>query len=258
MRVQENCSVVRQDRLCGDIYSLWLKTETIAAQAKPGQFVALYTQDRSRLLPRPISLCEIDAPSRLIRLVYRVTGPDTGTREFSTLKAGDSLRIMGPLGNGFPVEAAAGRQVLLVGGGIGIPPLLEAGRRLKQRPVFVLGYRDQLFLKEDFEKAGTVFISTEDGHAGIKGTVMDVIRRQQLKGEQIFACGPRPMLAAISGWAAEREIPCLVSMEERMACGVGACLGCMCRTRAEDPHFHTAMARVCTEGPVFDSREVVL
>ena len=122
MKVKEKCTVISQDCIAKDIYSLWLQTDKIAAQAKPGQFVSVYCNDGGHLLPRPISLCEIDAKKGTLRLVYRVVGK--GTEMFSALKAGDSVEVLGPLGNGFPMEETKDKRVFLIGGGIGVPPML--------------------------------------------------------------------------------------------------------------------------------------
>lgn len=151
-KVKETCTVLNQECIGKDIYSMWIQTKTIAGNARPGQFVSVYTQDGSKLLPRPISLCEIDKEKGALRLVYRVTGPKTGTESFSRLHAGAQLELLGPLGNGFPLEEAAGRKVFLMGGGIGVPPMLETMKQLDAKKIAVLGYRDELFLNEEFEK----------------------------------------------------------------------------------------------------------
>ena len=161
-KVKETCTVLSQECIGKDIYSMWIQTKTIAGNAKPGQFVSVYTQDGSKLLPRPISLCEIDKEKGALRLVYRVTGPKTGTESFSRLHAGARLELLGPLGNGFPLEEAAGRKVFLMGGGIGVPPMLETMKQLDAKKIAVLGYRDELFLNEEFAKNGEVYIATED------------------------------------------------------------------------------------------------
>ena len=182
----------------------------------------------------------------------------TGTESFSRLHAGAQLELLGPLGNGFPLEEAAGRKVFLMGGGIGVPPMLETMKQLDAKKIAVLGYRDELFLNEEFEKNGEVYIATEDGSAGTKGNVMDAIRENDLEADVIFACGPKPMLRAIKAYALEKGIPCWVSMEERMACGIGACLGCVCQSTETDAHSHVHNKRVCKDGPVFRSTEVEL
>jgi len=149
---------------------------------------------------------------------------------------------------------------LLMGGGIGIPPLLELAKELREIPCnvqIVLGYRDgDLFLKRDFMEFGEVFIAAEDGSAGVKGNVLDAVREHKLKADLIYSCGPMPMLRAIKRYAAETGIPAWISLEERMACGVGACLGCVCKTVKEDAHSHVHNARICTDGPVFPAEDV--
>ena len=256
MKVKEKCTVIEQKCIAKDIYSLWLKTDTIAAQARPGQFVSVYCNDGGHLLPRPISLCEIDKEKGELRLVYRVVGK--GTEMFSRLKAGDSVDILGPLGNGFPMDEAEGKRVFLIGGGIGVPPMLETAKQLEGEPVLVMGYRDELFLTEEMTKAGELVIATEDGSAGTKGNVLDAIRANGLQADMIFACGPKPMLRALKAYAIEKQIPCYVSMEERMACGVGAFLGCVCQSTGVDEHSQVKNKRVCKDGPVFLSTEVEL
>lgn len=257
-KVKEACTVISQECIGKDIYSMWIQTKTIAGNAKPGQFVSVYTQDGSKLLPRPISLCEIDKENGALRLVYRVTGKNTGTEGFSRLTKGAQLYILGPLGNGFPLEEAEGKRVFLMGGGIGVPPMLETMKQLNAEKTAILGYRDQLFLNEEFEKNGAVYIATEDGSAGTKGNVMDAICENGLEADVIFACGPKPMLRAIKAYALEKGIPCWISMEERMACGIGACLGCVCQSKDVDSHSHVHNKRVCKDGPVFLSTEVEL
>ena len=256
MKVKEKCIVISQDCIAKDIYSLWLKTDKIAAQARPGQFVSVYCNDGGHLLPRPISLCEINQEKGTLRLVYRVVGK--GTEMFAALKAGDSVEVLGPLGNGFPMEEAEGKRVFLIGGGIGVPPMLETAKQLKGEPVLVMGYRDELFLTDEMKKAGELVIATEDGSAGTKGNVLDAIRENDLKADMIFACGPKPMLRALKAYGLENTIPCYVSMEERMACGVGACLGCVCQSTEVDDHSQVKNKRVCKDGPVFLSTEVEL
>ena len=130
-KTREICTVVSQESIGAGIYSMWIQTDRIAADAKPGQFVSLYTNDKSKILPRPISLCEIDKENGRLHLVYRVTGQGTGTDEFSQMKAGDTIPVLGPLGNGFPVEKAEGKKVFLMGGGIGVPPILELAKQMK-------------------------------------------------------------------------------------------------------------------------------
>lgn len=255
MQKKKMTAVVKsQKEIAPGIYDMWIDT-SLAEDAVPGQFICLYPKDKSTLLPRPISICEADKENGRLRIVYRVAGK--GTAEFSACKAGDSIEILGTLGNGFPVEKAAGKKVFLMGGGIGIPPMLELAKKMQAQKQIVAGYRDkETFLKEDLEKNGTVYIATEDGSVGTKGNVMDAIRENGLQADMIFACGPLPMLRAIKAYAEEKDIPAYISLEEHMACGVGACLGCVVKTKEKDHHSHVNNARICTDGPVFEAREV--
>ena len=257
-REREQVQVAAQKQLAEGIFSMWLKTKA-ARTAKAGQFISMYTNDGSKLLPRPISICEIDKEQEMLRVVYRVTGENTGTEQFSKMKTGDMLPVIGPLGNGFPLEAAEGKKAFLIGGGIGVPPILELAKELNCEKQIIVGYRDaQTFLREEFEQNGSVYISTEDGSVGTKGNVMDAIREQALTADIIYACGPTPMLKALKAYAEKNDIECYISLEERMACGIGACLGCVCQSKEVDDHSHVHNKRVCKDGPVFLATEVEL
>lgn len=247
-------AVISQKQIGEQIFDLWLETE-LSKDAHPGQFVGVYPRGESTLLPRPVSICEADGAKGRLRLVYRVAGK--GTAAFSACKAGERLELLGVLGNGFPLDKAKGKKVFLMGGGIGIPPMLELAKRLDARKQILLGYRNrELFLEEDLAKYGDVYVATEDGSVGTKGNVMDIISAYSLQADMIMACGPMPMLRAIKKYAREQGIPAYISLEERMACGVGACLGCVCKTAKVDTHSHVHNARICTEGPVFEAGEV--
>lgn len=247
-------AVYSQVQLAEGIFSMWLGAGEMAKAAVPGQFIAVYPNDSARLLPRPISICEIDPEKELLRIVYRVAGE--GTKELSSCRAGDTLSIMGPLGNGFPLKD---QKALLIGGGIGIPPMLELAKALSCEKTAVLGYRDsQTFLAEEIGKYAGLAVATEDGSVGTKGTVLDAIKAQGLKADIIYACGPTPMLRALKEYAAKEGIECWISLEERMACGVGACLGCVCHSKDVDEHSNVRNKRVCKDGPVFLADEVEL
>ena len=139
---------------------------------------------------------------------------------------------------------------------IGIPPMLELAKQLNCKKQIVLGYKDELFLNEEFEKYGTVTIATEDGSCGTKGNVLDAVKAHNIKGDVIYACGPMPMLRAIKAYALENNIECYISLEEKMACGIGACLACVCKSKDIDDHSKVHNKRVCKEGPVFNAKEV--
>lgn len=256
-KLKMKSTVIEQKMIADGICSMWLDAKEIAVQAKPGQFISVYSNDKSRVLPRPISICEIDREKGTLRIVYRVVGK--GTEEFSKAEAGDSFEILGPLGNGFPIEEAKGKKVLMIGGGIGVPPMLQTAKEIEGEAIIVSGYRNHdLFLKEELESAGTLFIATEDGSVGTKGNVVDAIRENQIEADMMFACGPKPMLRALKNYALEKGIPCWISMEEKMACGVGACLACVCQSKDVDSHSHVHNKRICKDGPVFLSTEVEL
>lgn len=259
-KFQETVTVVSQKQIGTGIYDLTIQTKEIAAAAKAGQFVSVYSNDASKLLPRPISLCGIDRKAGTLRLVYRVTGEHTGTEEFSRLQAGDTMKIMGPLGNGFTVEK--GRKTFLIGGGIGVPPMLQLAKEMKdagENFQIVMGYRDAgTFLLDEFKEQGESFVATEDGSVGTKGNVLDAIRENHLDADVIYACGPTPMLRALKEYAEEQNMTCYVSMEERMACGIGACLACVCNSTEKDAHSNVKNKRICKEGPVFNAKEVEL
>lgn len=275
MKKKTTARVISQEKLQENIYDLRIETE-LAAGAWAGQFVGVYTRDRSKLLPRPISICEADRD--ILRLVYRVTGPDTGTENISRLGAGDEVDIIGILGNGYDVPMIRERyeHPVLMGGGIGIPPMLQLAKELtdnigadesadhnagsvpdspdkEAKVTVILGFRDgNTFLVEDFERKGAkVYIATEDGSVGTKGNVLDV--KLPVPCDVILACGPMPMLRGVRAYACENGIKAYISLEERMACGVGACLGCVTRTKEIDAHSQVRNARICTEGPVFDA-----
>ena len=252
-KVKIQAEIIRQDNIATDIFSMVLRAEPIAAQAVPGQFIDLYSADGSKLLPRPISLCEIDKAAGTLRIVYRIAGK--GTAEFSRLCAGHTVSILGPLGNGFTKKD---KKAILIGGGIGIPPMLQLAKELDCEKSIVLGFRDEEFLSEEFVPYGNVYKSSDNGAIGVKGTVMDAIREYQITGDVIYACGPTPMLRAIKEYALTNHIEAQLSLEERMACGVGACLACVCKSKDVDEHSQVKNKRVCKDGPVFFAEEVEL
>ena len=253
-KFKENAVIISQEEIAPGIFSMWLKTEQIAQHAKAGQFISIYCEDGSRMLPRPISICEIDKNDGALHLVYRVAGK--GTQEFSEKNTGMELSVLGPLGNGFPLKS---KKAFLIGGGIGIPPILELAKQLDCEKQIVLGYRNSdMFLLDEFKKYGSVYIATEDGSYGSKGNVLDAIRENDLESDIIYACGPTPMLRALKEYAAEKQMECWISMEEKMACGIGACLACVCKSKEVDAHTNVHNKRVCKEGPVFRAEEVEL
>lgn len=256
MKYKEIAKVISQDKIATGVYSMWIQTEKIAEDAVAGQFISVYCKDGAKLLPRPISLCEVNKENKTIRIVYRVVGG--GTEEMSGYTAGDSIDILGPLGNGFMQREE--KEAILIGGGIGIPPMVQLAKELKciAKVNIVAGYRDELFLTEELKQNGELYIATEDGSTGTKGTVIDAIKEQNVTGKVIYACGPTPMLKAIKEYALANNIECQISLEEKMACGIGACLACVCKSKDKDAHTNVNNKRICKDGPVFLAEEVEL
>ncbi len=257
MKFDEIAVVESQNEISDGIYDMWIMTSNIAEKSVPGQFISVYTKDASKLLPRPISICETDG--RRLRIVYRVVGG--GTAEFSGYNSGDKVHILGPLGNGFPIDrnALAGRRAILIGGGIGVPPMLELAKRIQDDPDIVVGYRNaDTFLDKELKLYGNLTVATDDGSLGTHGTVIDAIKANNISGDVIYACGPTPMLRAVKQYAADNGIEAWLSLEEKMACGIGACLACVCRSTEVDGHSMVHNKRICKDGPVFNATEVEL
>lgn len=289
---ERNCVMLKTSdsrSIAEGIWSLTLKPakeEKTISGVEPGQFIMVYPKDASTLLPRPLSICDWDEESSAIRLVFRLVGK--GTQEFAQYEEGELVRVLGPLGRGYDLSFLTGKKVLLVGGGIGAPPLLFLARTLyrmneelhedtahvscheenrKQESYLVtsvLGYRtNDLFLADEFQQFSHVIVATDDGSAGIHGNAVEAARKfmqdnPKERFDAICACGPHPMLSSVKKLGEEWHIPVWVSLEERMACGVGVCLGCTVETMHEDEHSHVKRARVCTEGPVFRAEDVIL
>ena len=258
MKTLYNAEVLENSAIAEGIYSLWLHCPDAAAIAKAGQFAAVYVNDSSMLLPRPLSICEVNQEKTALRVVYRLFGK--GTREISRTKIGQFLWILAPLGNGFDLDTASD-NVALVGGGIGVPPLLELTKSIKKAlpdgkiSVFI-GFRDasSVILENDFYKyTETVCISTDDGSYGKKGNAVDLIKDMP-KYDVIYACGPNIMMKNLAIFAKKTETACYVSVEERMACAIGACLACVTEVIVDGV---SSYQRVCAVGPVFNARELV-
>lgn len=254
-------NILSNEEISQGIYSMTIHSPEMAGQARPGQFVSLYTKDPSRLLPRPISICGYDTGKGTIRLVFRVAG--AGTAEFARLTAGMTISVVGPLGNGYDInelnEIAGDAPLTVVGGGIGIPPMLGLCKAYKDaypsaKINAVLGYRsNDTFLDEEFKAYADVFYSSDDGSIGTHGNVIDCIKENAVESGVLCACGPMPMLRGLVGYAKENSKKTFVSLEEKMACGIGACLACVTKTKEKDAHSQVNNARICKEGPVFDA-----
>jgi dihydroorotate dehydrogenase electron transfer subunit len=251
-----NLSVKAIERLNGRYVLLRLTDDKPLPLMKGGQFVEVrIDHSPSTFLRRPISVNFVDRTANELWLLVACVGD--GTRSLATLHEGDTLNCVLPLGNGFtfPSDKTAGHTVLLVGGGVGVAPLLYQGALLKEMgivPTFLLGARSakDLLLLEQFQALGRVFVTTEDGSMGERGFVTDHSILQQEQFTRISTCGPKPMMMAVARYAAHADIPCEASLENLMACGLGACLCCVEKTTDGN-------LCVCTDGPVFDTRRLM-
>jgi dihydroorotate dehydrogenase electron transfer subunit len=246
-------AILKNKEIVPNIYEMILEAGDLVDSVLPGQFVNLYCPSEARILPRPISICEVDQSAKTLKLIYAVVGK--GTEIFSKMQVGGILKMVGPLGNGFTINTEWTENIV-IGGGVGIPPLLELAKKLKGNTSVFLGFRKDPFLIEDFKKYSTVYVATEDGSAGIKGNVLDLLEKQKNKAQMVYSCGPKPMLKALVQWAGKKQIPIQVSLEERMACGIGACLVCACRIKKKE-ETDWQNSRICKDGPVFWGDEVI-
>ena len=261
-----NAAVIRQSSPAPGICRLVLHVPQVAAAARPGQFVNLYTEDKALLLPRPISICDADPEAGTLTLIYAIVGK--GTEWFSHLGEGMNVRLAGPLGNGYPLEEAdspAVHEIYLVGGGLGVPPMLFLARRLHEmiqnKPIRIFnGFRSKPWIDEEFHPYGEVFNASDDGASGFMGNVIDAMEYRQVLADYdhyavLFACGPVPMLRALQEWQTHYNLATWFSLEERMGCGFGACAGCPVTLRGEDGGVRRQ--KVCQDGPVFPGEEVI-
>ncbi|MGF6951192.1 dihydroorotate dehydrogenase electron transfer subunit [Neobacillus sp. B4I6] len=254
---KELCKISSQKEIAADIYELTVKGELVGQISAPGQFVHIRVSNGwDPLLRRPISISSFDKKQKSMTMIYRKEG--RGTTMLAELGPGKQLDILGPLGNGFPVdEVSRGETALLVGGGIGVPPLYELSNQLVEKGVkviHVLGFQTEtaVFYEKEFLENGETYVTTVDGSYGRKGFVTDVMK--DLRFDCIYTCGPTPMLKAIEQSYSDKKM--FLSLEERMGCGIGACFACVCKSK-EDP-TGVAYKKVCSDGPVFRAGEVLI
>ena len=252
MKHLEEFTVENNISLNRDCFLLALKSPISLQEIKPGQFVNVEVKDvADRILRRPISIHDVDLEKNILYIVVQKVGK--ATKKLSSVNKGEQLSIIFPLGNGFSTE---GKNPLLIGGGVGTAPLLLLAKEFRRKeitPTILIGARtnEQLFLTNRYNAVGNLSMSTEDGSVGEKGLVTaNSILNNNF--DVVYCCGPTPMMKAVSEWAKERNIKCYVSLENRMACGIGACLCCVNETK--DGHN----VCVCTEGPVFNSMDIKL
>lgn len=231
LTIKENVNIAK------DVYLMKLEGEF---DMQPGQFINIKVNESIQpFLRRPISVCDIEG--NILTIIYKVFGK--GTLELSRKEVGAKLDCLLGLGNGFEVQEH--QTTYLVGGGVGVPPLLYLAKHLQGKLKIVLGFnsKEDVFLREELEKYGEVLVATMDGSTGHKGTVIDLIKDD---ADYLYACGPEPMLKALG----KVNVPGQLSFEERMGCGFGACMGCSCKTL-------TGYKRICVEGPVLKTEEII-
>ncbi|MGP1569780.1 MAG: dihydroorotate dehydrogenase electron transfer subunit [Eubacteriales bacterium] len=264
MKKRETVKILSNKEIERDVFDLRLAVN-FEEKPRPGQFVNMYTNDASLLLPRPISICDFEGNE--LRLVYRVSGK--GTKLISTYERGEWIDITGPLGNGNMIyndknpgrnKDFSGAKTVLVGGGIGTPPMLFLAKELKKMGSdvnVVLSFKCEPVLEEDFIAAGVkTYVATSDGSRGFHGNGIEFIKQENLlKGaKEVFSCGPKGLLRALGNLAGDYDIPCQLSLEERMGCGYGACAGCVCKI---DNGSQIVKKGVCKAGPIFYADTVV-
>lgn len=256
---KETMKVLAHKELAPSIFELTLEGELVSEMNQPGQFVQIKTTEGTEpLLRRPISISSYNHNENQFTMIYRAEGK--GTMLLSKRKQTEGVDILGPLGNGFPVEEAkAGETALLVGGGIGVPPLYQLSQMLVAkgvRVIHVLGFqtKEAVFYEKEFSELGETYIATVDGSYGTKGFVTTVIDQLKNEFETIFSCGPTPMLKALEAGFSNKKL--FLSLEERMGCGIGACFACVCHTAGDPEGF--SYKKVCSDGPVFRAGEVLL
>ncbi len=252
--VQGKYQVIENKALARDIFSIVILCPEIAEIAVPGQFVHILPE--SQTLRRPISICDTDKNAGTLRIVFIVKGE--GTKKISQAREGTLIDMLAPLGHGFTVNDNF-KKVILIGGGIGTPPMLPLAKHYGEKAVVISGFRnaEAVILQNDFRQTGAeTILCTDDGSMGRNGFVTEPLKEllDRDSADAVYACGPMPMLKNIAAIANEKNVYCEVSLEERMGCGIGACLVCACKTMKDgEEHF----AHVCKNGPVFDAKEVI-
>lgn len=256
MPVTEKAKFIKKEILKDDIIKFSVETKEIAMQAKPGQFVEIRVTDTTEpFLRRPISIYNIDG--NIIEFIFQIKGK--GTEILARKQEGELIDIIGPLGFGeFKYEKY--KNIAIIGGGIGIFPLYELAKRAKETAnvTTYLGFRnkDYVVLEEEYKKVSNdLIMTTDDGSYGIKGFAINELKKdmETKNFDAIFACGPLPMLKAIREYAIEKDIPCQISLEEKMGCGLGVCLGCAVKVAGTEPAKYI---HVCKAGPVFEATTV--
>ncbi|MEG3312421.1 dihydroorotate dehydrogenase electron transfer subunit [Streptococcus parasuis] len=257
MILKEQMLLVEQVQLAPRIFSMILQGEMVS-EMRIGQFIHIRVPNDTMLLRRPISISEINYGRSQCRIIYRVEG--LGTDVFSNMVAGDYLDVMGPLGNGFEIDFLKdGDPILIIGGGIGVPPLVEVAKQAAKRGAkvtSVIGFatKEAVILEEELAQYGSVHVTTDDGSYGIKGTVATVVEQLTNDFSAIYSCGAPGMMKYVDQ-RFQGHPHAYISLEARMACGMGACYACVVKPKRGQEHENK---RVCKEGPVFETGSLVL
>ncbi|HEY4600372.1 MAG TPA: dihydroorotate dehydrogenase electron transfer subunit [Cerasibacillus sp.] len=251
MRKKQMMHVSKVTSIALDTVEMVLKNKEVSQTAVPGQFLHIAVPGHT--LRRPVSIADVNRDDDTITILFKTIG--TGTKELASVKQGSELDVLGPNGNGFPVDTIKPSTVLLIGGGIGVPPLYYLAKSLAEKGchvISVLGFqtKDYVFYEDQFKAIGKTYIVTDDGSYGHKGLVTDVLSDIG-SFETYFSCGPLPMLKAVRHHL--KDTPGYLSLEERMGCGIGACYACVIPTNDE-----VGYKKICQHGPVFKSEEVQL
>jgi len=246
------CEIKENTNLTDDVHSITVKNQKLAKESTPGQFLHINCGE-ARLLRRPISICSVKGEN--INFVFEVKGE--GTKWLSKCRPDQKLEILGPLGNGFSFPDG---KTIVVGGGVGTPPMLFAAEYAKQKVTAILGFRsaDRVILVDEFKSVcDKVYITTDDGSVGTYGAVLIPLEKLLKSGDYkaVMSCGQLPMQKAVAKMCAQYGVSCQVSLEERMGCGIGACLVCACAVK-DNKSNSIVMSRACVDGPVFNANDV--
>lgn len=242
--------IVSNKNIARDVYEMKLKGEGASLITAPGQFVNIKvsTLESQPYLRRPMSVCDYDDEN--LTIIYKVVGK--GTKILREKQPGEKLDMLLGLGNGFPLPDI--KKAVLIGGGVGVPPMYNLAKQLQAKGVeitTILGFNSKVdvFYEEEFKQFGQVYVCTMDGSYGMKGNVVDVLKTQNIAYDKYFSCGPEKMLDALVKFDDQNGY---LSFEARMGCGFGACMGCSCKVKTK-PY-----KRICVEGPVLEASEVII
>lgn len=248
----ENGQVLTNEAIIPAVWKMVFRTPHIAAEARPGQFVNVQKTGGQTFLRRPFGIVDADPTSGDVTIIYRLVGK--GTIEMSHMKPGDVISVEGPLGDG--VFTTTPGKALLVGGGVGLAPLIFLAKQLPEKPIVLVGGKTaaETFWTQFFEPyADAIYVTTDDGTKGIKGFAASALPQifADHPIDRVSTCGPTMMMKTVAVGCYDADIPCEVSMEKRMACGIGVCLGCTFEAKLSGKRY-----KVCADGPVFPAKEV--